>query len=398
MSSNTAGFDNAKTPARPAAILFAFLMALGPVAGAAAAPVASCILDNGTCSRGCFVSMGGCEKCIAGTYSDTVDAATSCAKCPTGKYCETGESDANGTGSCESGYWCPEESENKFGKSGAVSENKCAAPYDAGSWGGSHGPNDTGTGGARDENDCFLTTGAGQYVAQAGAGPAECLGGANCTGANPSCGYCVAGVRVYRGGGHDTNGMQQCPGLYPGIDKAQGSAAECYKECPFGRYWHPGTSSCKSCTDNDDPGYCCMGAKIKNGSADASAEQGRTICTNGPGSGSYTGTCISDPASPYYKLCPWKMYSCSTGGVGVYYDQAAQSCYSCPIGYYCPQTAIYNYTHATPSHGKNPCPAGATTSKIGRETINECIMKGGVGGTRFCDKRGCFNLPKDVPY
>ena len=52
----------------------------------------------------------------------------------------------------------------------------------------------------------------------------------------------------------------------------------------------------------------------------------------------------------------------------------------CPPGYYCNAGA------------QQPCPAG-TTSDAGATSIDDCEMRGGPNGVKFCDSVGCFTLP-----
>lgn len=75
---------------------------------------------------------------------------------------------------------------------------------------------------------------------------------------------------------------------------------------------------------------------------------------------------------------------------------------SCTKGYYkpdnentCAQTAEGYYSDSDTSLKQTPCPAGST-SNAGATAKTQCYMKGGSGGTLFCDKHGCFNLPTDV--
>lgn len=42
------------------------------------------------------------------------------------------------------------------------------------------------------------------------------------------------------------------------------------------------------------------------------------------------------------------------------------------------------------------CPAGSTTLNERATAASDCVMVGGAGGTQFCDKHGCFNLPDNV--
>ncbi len=57
----------------------------------------------------------------------------------------------------------------------------------------------------------------------------------------------------------------------------------------------------------------------------------------------------------------------------------------CPKGYYCDD------------NGPHPCPLGATTDGAGKESIKDCIMVPGTGGTKFCTDNGtnCFTLPSN---
>ena len=52
----------------------------------------------------------------------------------------------------------------------------------------------------------------------------------------------------------------------------------------------------------------------------------------------------------------------------------------CPAGYYCN------------AGDQQPCPAG-TTSDAGATSIDDCEMRGGPNGVKFCDSIGCFTLP-----
>ena len=52
----------------------------------------------------------------------------------------------------------------------------------------------------------------------------------------------------------------------------------------------------------------------------------------------------------------------------------------CPAGYYCNAGA------------QQRCPAG-TTSDAGATSIDDCEMRGGPNGVKFCDSIGCFTLP-----
>ncbi len=57
----------------------------------------------------------------------------------------------------------------------------------------------------------------------------------------------------------------------------------------------------------------------------------------------------------------------------------------CKPGYYC-------------NGGKSTaCPMG-TTSDIESSKITDCYMGGGENGVKFCDEKGCFTLPSEVPY
>lgn len=53
----------------------------------------------------------------------------------------------------------------------------------------------------------------------------------------------------------------------------------------------------------------------------------------------------------------------------------------CPKGFYCD------------ANGKHDCPMGSTTDGTGKSKIDDCIMKRGNNGTKFCDEVGCFYLP-----
>lgn len=75
---------------------------------------------------------------------------------------------------------------------------------------------------------------------------------------------------------------------------------------------------------------------------------------------------------------------------------------SCIKGYYkptnqntCVKTEPGYYSDSDTSLKQTPCPAGST-SNAGATAKTQCYMKGGSGGTLFCDKHGCFNLPTDV--
>ena len=52
----------------------------------------------------------------------------------------------------------------------------------------------------------------------------------------------------------------------------------------------------------------------------------------------------------------------------------------CPAGYYCN------------AGDQQKCPAG-TTSDAGAKSIDDCEMRGGPNGVKFCDSIGCFTLP-----
>ena len=52
----------------------------------------------------------------------------------------------------------------------------------------------------------------------------------------------------------------------------------------------------------------------------------------------------------------------------------------CPAGYYCN------------AGDQQPCPPG-TTSDAGATSIDDCEMRGGPNGVKFCDSIGCFTLP-----
>ena len=52
----------------------------------------------------------------------------------------------------------------------------------------------------------------------------------------------------------------------------------------------------------------------------------------------------------------------------------------CPAGYYCN------------AGDQQACPAG-TTSDAGATSIDDCEMRGGPNGVKFCDSIGCFHLP-----
>ena len=52
----------------------------------------------------------------------------------------------------------------------------------------------------------------------------------------------------------------------------------------------------------------------------------------------------------------------------------------CPAGYYCN------------AGDQQKCPAG-TTSDAGATSIDDCEMRGGPNGVKFCDSIGCFHLP-----
>ena len=52
----------------------------------------------------------------------------------------------------------------------------------------------------------------------------------------------------------------------------------------------------------------------------------------------------------------------------------------CPAGYYCN------------AGDQQPCPPG-TTSDAGATSIDDCEMRGGPNGVKFCDSIGCFHLP-----
>ena len=52
----------------------------------------------------------------------------------------------------------------------------------------------------------------------------------------------------------------------------------------------------------------------------------------------------------------------------------------CPAGYYCN------------AGDQQKCPAG-TTSDAGAKSIDDCEMRGGPNGVKFCDSIGCFHLP-----
>ena len=52
----------------------------------------------------------------------------------------------------------------------------------------------------------------------------------------------------------------------------------------------------------------------------------------------------------------------------------------CPAGYYCN------------AGDQQACPAG-TTSDAGATSIDDCEMRGGPNGVKFCDSIGCFTLP-----
>jgi len=58
---------------------------------------------------------------------------------------------------------------------------------------------------------------------------------------------------------------------------------------------------------------------------------------------------------------------------------------SCPKGYYCTCNGSVSK--------KEPCPMGSTTDGTGKSKIDDCIMKRGNNGTKFCDEVGCFYLP-----
>ncbi len=61
---------------------------------------------------------------------------------------------------------------------------------------------------------------------------------------------------------------------------------------------------------------------------------------------------------------------------------------ACPVGHYCDET------------GTKSCPKGSTTNGTGKRTINDCVIKRGNSGTKFCDSVGCFYLPgtDSIPY
>lgn len=97
-------------------------------------------------------------------------------------------------------------------------------------------------------------------------------------------------------------------------------------------------------------------------------------------------------ASKFETCSDYKMTSCLAG---YQYDsnRNEKDCILNDPGYYSTQNDLH----------QSPCAPGTTsdpgtlgTPKATSSTA--CFIKGGLGGTLFCDDRGCFNLPVSVPY
>lgn len=83
--------------------------------------------------------------------------------------------------------------------------------------------------------------------------------------------------------------------------------------------------------------------------------------------------------------------------------------YDCNLGYCNRNNAcisIPDNQYSLVAVGEDPdkctrCPGGTFSDANSRQSVNSdgirsCYVKGGVGGTKFCDRRGCFYLPTGV--
>jgi hypothetical protein len=192
-------------------------------------------------------------------------------------------------------------------------------------------------------------------------------------------------------------------GKYPsgaGCTFCKKSCGVTYFDFPIGDY--------DVCDSNKSADKQCQ-RECKPGDVENAAEivPGETISKDG----TTTKTCKANKCESGFKLENGKCSSCGTLVAGEYCGA------ECPKGYYCPgDSGSCKSGNNDPAgySGLCKCPVGATTDNPGKESITDCIIKGGssVPGesngcvdanrkdngkcTRFCDSRGCFYLPKDV--
>ena len=107
-----------------------------------------------------------------------------------------------------------------------------------------------------------------------------------------------------------------------------------------------------------------------------------TLCVPGTGTNGTVQMTVSGNSCKFY-------ITCNTGYQSDYYDanhtssNSSLTCTTCSPGYYCPGGV------------RQKCSVGKTSS-AGSDASNDCRIKGGSTGTKFCDSRGCFTLPTGV--
>lgn len=111
-----------------------------------------------------------------------------------------------------------------------------------------------------------------------------------------------------------------------------------------------------------------------------------TACPAGTGTNGTVYSTVIDNVCNYYIWCNAKYENTTNNNSTNATTTSTLSCTSCSQGYYCP------------GGSRSECPVGATTDGPGKEYRADCIMKGGTGGTKFCDSHGCFFLPSDIKY
>ncbi len=111
-----------------------------------------------------------------------------------------------------------------------------------------------------------------------------------------------------------------------------------------------------------------------------------TACPSGTGTNGTVYSTVKENVCNYYIWCYAKYENTTNNNSTNATTTSTLSCTSCSQGYYCPGAS------------RSECPAGATTDGPGKEYLADCIVKGGAGGTKFCDSHGCFFLPSDIKY
>lgn len=150
---------------------------------------------------------------------------------------------------------------------------------------------------------------------------------------------------------------------------------------------------------------CSAGYYFTGNNASVATPDNRT-CTPCPAYHNHSIADNTDGITKCYAECSEKAESANTGATTKrdhgtwgsdgkkYYsgDDNSNKCdliLTCDIGY-------YNNGASGSQQDCTECPAGSTTLSVGAASASDCVMVGGAGGTQFCDKHGCFNLPDNV--